>query len=351
MHRRAVTFAVAGVLVMLLAVGGALLPVPYVALLPGPTKNVLGQADGEALISIDGRETYATDGQLDLVTVQYRGGPGYRLDLFTALRGWVDPQVAVVPQRAVFPEGQTAEEVRKNTSRRMRQSQQDAAVAAVRQLGVPVGSTVRVARVEDDFPAQGVLKEGDVIVAVEGEKIPGPTAVARRVSGHQPGDTVSFTVQRDGEEKRLRVDTVEDPDSPSAAMVGVYMRTTYDYPLDVQIRIDEIGGPSAGLMFALGVVDKTTKGELAGGEAVAGTGTITPDGKVGAIGGIQQKIVGAHSDGAEIFLTPAGNCAKARNTKPPDLTLVKVQTLDGALESLRNLTSGQEGQEGQVPRC
>lgn len=347
MHRRAVTFATAGVLVFLLALGGALLPVPYVALLPGPTKNVLGQADGEALISIDGRETYATDGRLNLVTVQYRGGPGYRLDLFTALRGWVDPQVAVVPEQAVFPEGQTADEVRQNTSRRMRQSQQDAAVAAVRELGIPVDATVRVSRVMKEFPARGVLREGDVVVAVDGETIAGPAAVANRVSGHQPGDTVSFTVKRDGGEKRVRVDTVGNPDNPDEAMVGVYMRTNYDYPLDVQIRIDEIGGPSAGLMFALGVADKLTEGDLTGGELIAGTGTITPDGKVGAIGGIQQKLAGARSDGAEVFLTPAGNCAKARGAKPPELTLVKVKTLDGALTSLRNLRSGQ----GNVPHC
>lgn len=347
MHRRAVTFATAGVLVFLLALGGALLPVPYVALLPGPTKNVLGQAGGEALISIDGRETYAADGRLDLVTVQYRGGPGYRLDLFTALRGWVDPQVAVVPEQAVFPEGQTAEEVRQNTSRRMRQSQQDAAVAAVRELGIPVDATVHVSRVMKEFPARGVLRKGDTVVAVDGETIAGPAAVANRVSGHQPGDTVSFTVKRDGGEKRVRVDTVENPDNPDEAMVGVYMRTNYDYPLDVQIRIDEIGGPSAGLMFALGVADKLTEGDLTGGESIAGTGTIRPDGKVGAIGGIQQKLAGARSDGAEVFLTPAGNCAKARGSKPPELTLVKVKTLDGALTSLRNLRSGQ----GNVPHC
>lgn len=347
MHRRAVTFVTAGVLVFALALGGALLPVPYVALLPGPTKDVLGKSDGEAMIAIDGRKTYAADGQLNLVTVQYRGGPGYHLDVFTALRGWVDPQVAVVPQQAVFPEGQTAEEVQQNTSRRMRQSQQDAAVAAVRQLGVPVDATVRVARVMENYPARGVLRKGDTIAAVDGETVDGPETVAQRVSGHQPGEAVSFTVRRDGDEKRLRVDTVEDPDEAGTAMVGVYMRTTYDYPLDVRIRIDEIGGPSAGLMFALGVVDKATKGDLTGGRSVAGTGAITPGGKVGAVGGIQQKVAAADSDGADVFLTPAGNCAAASNVKPPGLQLVKVQTLDDALTSLRNLKSGQ----GQVPHC
>lgn len=347
MPRRAVTFVSAAVLVILLGLGGALLPVPYVALLPGPTKNVLAKAGGKPLISIDGHETYPASGHLNLVTVAYRGGPGYQLDILTALRGWVDPDIAVVPQRVLFPEDKTAEEVRETTSRRMRHSQQTAAVAAVRELGIPVHVKVTVAKVIDDYPAQQALRKGDVLIAADGEKINGLSEVSKIVSSHRPGEPVTFTIKRDGEKMQVRVDTVAKPKNPDEAMIGIYMRADYRYPLNIKIRIDEIGGPSAGLMFALGIIDKLTKGDLTGGKFIAGTGTITPTGQVGPIGGIAQKLVGARSDGAEIFLTPAKNCAAAREAKPEGLRLIKVRTLHGALESLRALKTGQ----GEVPTC
>lgn len=347
MPRRAVTFVTAAVLVVLLALGGALLPVPYVALLPGPTKNVLGKVDGQPLISISGHETYAASGHLNLVTVAYQGGPGYQLDVITALRGWIDPEIAVVPQQVLFPESQTAEEVRRTTSRKMRQSQQTAAVAAVRELGLPVDATVTVGRVVKGYPAQGALRKGDVLVAVDGEKISGPAEVSEAVSAKKPGDTVTFTVKREGEQSRVRVRTKQSPANPDKAMVGIYMATDYQYPLDVSIRINEIGGPSAGLMFALGIVDKLTKGDLTGGTFVAGTGTISPTGKVGAIGGIAQKMAGARSDGAKVFLTPAKNCAEAVKSKPAGMRLVKTTTLHDARESLQQLQSS----GGSVPTC
>lgn len=347
MPRRAVTFATAAVLVLVLALGGALLPVPYVALLPGPTKNVLGTSDGAPLISIDGHETYPASGHLNLVTVAYRGGPGYHLDILTALRGWMDPDIAVVPQQVLFPENQTAEEVRKSTSRKMRQSQQTAAVAAMRELDIPVQATVSVVQTVEDFPAQGVLRKGDVLVAVDGDEVSGPEEVSKLVSSTPPREAVSFTVTRDGERKQVRVQTVESPGKAGGAMIGIYMRTEYDYPLQVKIRIEEIGGPSAGLMFALGIIDKLTRGDLTGGKFVAGTGTISATGEVGPIGGIAQKMAGARGDGANVFLTPAKNCAEARKAKPAGLRLVKMKTLHGALESLRHLKSG----EGSVPSC
>lgn len=348
MPRRAVTFAAAAVLVVLMILGGALLPVPYVAQLPGPAQNVLGTVDGQRLISIQGRETYGASGQLDLVTVAYRGSPGYQLHVLTALRGWLDPQIAVLPQRTVFPEGRTAEQVRKMSARRMRASQQNATVAALRELDVPVRVTaVRVGRVSQQWPAQGKLRRGDVILRVDGKKIAGPGEVSQRVSAHRPGETVAFTVRRGGERTRVRVGTVAAPRSPNKAMVGVVMDTKYDYPLQVDIRTGRIGGPSAGLMFALGVVDKLSKESLTGGKHIAGTGTIASTGRVGQVDGVAQKMVGARQAGAQAFLVPAQSCDSARQVKPPGMRLVKVRTLHGAVESLRALREG----GGGVPGC
>ncbi len=346
MPRRALALSATATVVLCLLVGGALLPVPYVALLPGPTKNVLAKAQGEPLIGIDGHEVYPASGHLNLVTVAYRGGPGRRLNLFTALRWWADPDVAVVPQSALFPQGKTTKEVRRAASRRMVQSQQNATVAALRELGIPVDATVTVARVIEKYPANGRLRKGDVLLAVNGQEINGPLEVSRLVASRQPGEAVRFTLRRGGERMLVRVPTVADPRHPGQAIVGVYMRTEYDYPLRVDIRIDEIGGPSAGTVFALGVVDKLTKGDLTGGRFVAGTGTITPTGQVGPVGGIAQKLAGAEQDGASVFLTPARNCAEAKESKPPGLRLVKIETLHGALRALRALGTGRS-----VPSC
>lgn len=335
-------------LVVLMILGGALLPVPYVALFPGPTQNVLGTVDGQPLISIQGRQTYEASGQLALVTVAYRGSSGYQLNVLTALRGWLDPQIAVLPQGAVFPEGRTAEQIQKMSARRMRASQQNATVAALREVGVPVDVTaVRVSRVSQQWPAQGKLQRGDVILRVDGKKIAGPGEVSQRVSAHRPGESVTFTVRRGGERTRVRVGTTAAPRSPSRAMVGVVMDTEYDYPLQVDIRTDRIGGPSAGLMFALGIVDRLTKESLTGGKHIAGTGTIASTGRVGQVSGVAQKMIGARQAGARAFLVPAKDCGSARKAKTPGMRLIKVRTLHGAVESLRALRDG----GGDVPRC
>lgn len=347
MPRRAITLAVSAVLVLGLALAGARLPVPYVALLPGPTKNVLGETADKPLITISGRETYDTSGHLNLVTVAYRGGPGYNLDLYSALRGWLDPDWAVVPERALFPEGQTRKEVEKSTSRRMRQSQEAATVAALRELGIPVTEKIVLARIFKGYPARDVLRQGDVLLRVGGKEVNSLQAVSRAVTSHQPGETVRFTIRRDGERQRVQVKTTRSKEQPSRTVVGVGMRARYDFPFKVQVRIDQIGGPSAGLMFALGIVDKLTKGDLTGGRFVAGTGAIASTGQVQPIGGIAQKLTGAKQDGADIFLTPAKNCGEARAAKPEGLRLVKVTDLQQARQALRAIRTG----EGNVPSC
>lgn len=347
MSRRAATFAVASLLVLALVVFGALLPVPYVALLPGPTTNTLGEVDGKPLIVIEGHRTYADKGHLNLVTVAYRGSPNDQIDLLTALRGWVDPHVAVVPQQELFPKGQSVKQVLRETTRQMQQSQESATTAALRELHIPVTPRVAVAEAEKGYPAYGVLREGDVITRVDGKDVDAVGEVAKLVSAHEPGETVRLTVERGGKDRRVEVRTTGAKDQPGHAVVGVILRADNQYPFTVDIRLHDVGGPSAGLMFALGIVDKLTPGSLTGGRFVAGTGEITPAGEVKPIGGIAQKMVGARSAGATVFLTPAQNCAAAEKTAPGGLRLVKVTTLRGALQALRALRTG----KGEVPSC
>jgi len=347
MSRRTATLLVSGVLFVVLTAVAALLPVPYVALEPGPTTNTLGSVDGAPVIGVKGHRTYPVGGHLDLTTVAVFGGPGHRLDLVTALRGWLDRSVAVVPEETIYPPGESEQKVQQENKDLMSGSQENATAAALGRLGIPVTTNVVVDSVLEGSPAAGRLHAGDVVVAVDGTTVRTPAAVRRRVSDRKPGDTVHITVVRDGKRRTLTLGTRHAPHDTSRPVVGFVPRAGHTFPFSVKFGIRDIGGPSAGLMFSLGILDKLTPGRLTHGRYIAGTGTIDDSGKVGLIGGIQQKIAAARAAGATVFLTPAGNCADAVDAKPDGLRLVRVTSLDGAVKALHALGSG----HGRVPSC
>ncbi|MFI6456562.1 PDZ domain-containing protein [Streptosporangium amethystogenes] len=340
MSRRALTLMVAGFLTLMLALVGAVLPVPYVVLSPGPTENTIGDVDGKPVISIEGHQTYPTDGKLSLVTVAYQGGPGTRIDLFSALRGWIDPTIAVVPEETIFPPATTAKEVEEQNTQEMTNSQDDATAAALTELRIPYNSIVTVGSTEKGLPADGKFKAGDEIVSVDGTPVADRETVSSSVRKHKPGEEVSFVVNRGTQSLTIAVPTVAGKDG--APIVGITMRVGYKFPFEVKINVGDVGGPSAGMMFSLGIVDKLTPGPLTGGKSIAGTGTITAEGEVGPIGGIQQKMVGARRAGATVFLTPADNCAEAVRAIPDGLRLVKVETLRDAVQAIDSIRTGSD---------
>ncbi|MEP6761415.1 MAG: PDZ domain-containing protein [Sporichthyaceae bacterium] len=336
MSPRVLTLAVAGFLVVVLAAVAALLPVPYVALSPGPTTDTLGKVGKVELIRIDGHATYPTDGHLDLTTVSVLGGPRQRMDIFTALSGWLDDKVAIVPEEQVYPPGETAEEAQKQSAAEMTESQENATTSALRELGIPVTTRVVVDQISPGSPAKGKLRPGDAVLEIDGNPAMGGSRLRDLITAHKPGDPVRITVQRGGKRVEATVTTIAADDG--RAIVGIITRDDATYPFKVQISLRDVGGPSAGLMFALGIVDKLTPGPLTGGRHVAGTGTIDDAGSVGAIGGIPQKMIGAKNAGARVFLVPEENCAEAAQTAPGGLRLVKVtslQTAVAALDALR----------------
>lgn len=345
MSRRTLTLAVAGFLVVLLSAVAALLPVPYVALNPGPVSDVLGRAGKTELIHIDGRTTYPAEGKLDLTTVSVLGGPAKRLDLVTALRGWVDDKVAVVPEEQVYPEGETAEEAEQQSAAEMRDSQENATTAALRQLGIPITSRLLVQDVPKGSPSRGKLRTGDQLLAVDGTPVAGGAQLRELITSREAGDRVRLTVRRDGATVTATVRTIAAEDG--RAIVGITTQDDAEYPFTVEISLEDVGGPSAGLMFALGIVEKLTPGSLTGGAHVAGTGTIDDAGRVGAIGGITQKMLGAKAAGATVFLAPPGNCEEAKATKPDGLRLVRAATLASSVRTLERLSEGRS----KVPRC
>jgi PDZ domain-containing protein len=332
---------------VVLSAVAALLPVPYVALSPGPTTNTLGSVSGTDLIRIVGHKTYPDRGHLNLTTVSVLGGPAQRMDLVTALRGWLDGSVAVIPEEQVYPKGQSAKQSEQESNNEMRDSQESATTAALRSLHIPVPTHALVDSIEPGSPAQGKLKPNDEIVAVDGKSVAGGAALRTLVTAHKAGEPVTFLVKRAGTDTDVTVTTTKAPQG-GRAIVGITTRDVADYPFTVKIGLKDVGGPSAGLMFALGIVDKLTPGSLTGGAFVAGTGTIDDGGAVGAIGGITQKMIAAKRAGATIFLAPASNCAEALTTAPDGLRLVRTTSLTSALAALHALSANPHA---KVPAC
>jgi len=334
--------AVAGIAVAVLA--AVLIPVPYVILSPGPTLNTLGaKPGGKYLIQISGHRIYPTDGHLNLVTVSYQGGPADSLNLFAALQGWLSTHEAVVPQEELFGTGQTQQQVTRQDTQQMVSSQQLAQAAALCQLGIKFDTVDRVNFVEAGMPAGGVLRKGDVITAVGGKPVTCKTPTSTLIKARAPGAPVVLTVDRNGVTHNFRLKTAN---VEGHAVVGIGVLESFRFPFQVKISVGDIGGPSAGLMFALGIIDKLTPGNLTGGRFIAGTGEISANGAVSPIGGIQQKMAAARAAGATIFLTPAANCPDTAGAVPQGLRLVKVSTLAGAMRDLKALSAG-----GSVPSC
>lgn len=344
MSRRSLTLAIAGLATVAAIVAAVLFPVPYVILTPGPTLNTLGKdSAGQPLISITGRQTYPAGGHLNLVTISYQGGPGSNLNIFQALRAWLNPSEAVVPESELFPPGQTAEQTQAQDTEQMASSQEMATAAALTELHIKYQTTVEVLSTVAGYPASKVLKAGDVIEAVDGQPVTGASSLSSMINQHPAGTTLQLQVLRKGQALTI---PVASKSSGGSAVIGVQVRQQYKFPFNVRITVGDIGGPSAGMMFALGIVDMLTPMNLTGGKFIAGTGEITASGQVQPIGGIQQKMVGARNAGATVFLTPSGNCADALGAVPAGLKVVKVSTLSQAVSDLEALKAGKP-----VPSC
>ena len=346
--RRQLTLFVAISGVLLAALAAVFVPVPYVILSPGPTLNTLGRGpSGRSLIQITGHPVYPTAGHLNLVTVSFQGGPSNSLNVFAALRAWLTPHEAVVPQEELFIPGQTQQQVVQQDTQQMTSSQQTATAAALCVLGIKFQVVDTVAVVAKGLPADGVLRRGDVITAVDGKPVTCKASAASLIRARSPGDPVTLTIARTvGGHRVIRRFHLKTASVQGTPVVGLRVAESYVFPFNVRIRVGDIGGPSAGLMFALGIVDKLTPGNLTSGRFVAGTGEISADGSVGAIGGIQQKMAGARQAGATLFLTPAANCPDTAGAVPAGMRLVKVRNLAGAVSALHALAVGRS-----VPSC
>ncbi|SUE14705.1 ATP-dependent protease Lon [Rhodococcus gordoniae] len=313
---------------------------PYVALGPGPVFDTLGEIEGTPVVALDGIEADETEGSLYMTTV----GVTDNLTLAQTVTAWLSGRYGVAPREQVYPPDRSKDEVQAVDQAQFAQSERSAELAALHYLDLPV--TLRIAEVGQDAPASGVLEAGDRIIAVGGEAMRTAGQVQRAVGEVAPGESVDITVVRGEAEESFDVPVGPRPGDPDKGFLGIATEEVPEVPFEVTFNLADIGGPSAGLMFSLAVVDKLSPGLLNGGLTVAGTGTIDSDGIVGPIGGITHKLTAASEDGATVFLVPAGNCAEASSGAPEGVQLVKVDTLDSAIDALEAVTDGRE-----APAC
>jgi Lon-like protease len=334
---RAAMIVVSAFLAVLLGAVIALLPAPYVIYSPGPATNVLGSVGGRQLISVTGHQTYPTKGALDMTTVEIFGGPGRRLSLLEVAQAWVSRTDAVVPERQVFPAGQTKQEVEQETAAEMTDSQEQATAAGLRELGMTVPETIRVAQVQSGAPAASVIEVGDVITGINGTPATDSNVLREAITSLAPDTHVTVQVRRDGKQVDLSTTTTS---SDGRTVLGIGLDPEFKFPVAVSFGTKDVGGPSAGMMFALGIYDLLTPGALTGGTKVAGTGTIDSRGDVGPIGGIQQKLVGARKAGARWFLAPAANCDEVVGHVPDGLRVVRTSTLHESRLAVEAIAAG-----------
>lgn len=348
-----IALAVAFVLLLVLA----LAPSPYVVQQPGPVFDTLGEVqagkDGKdvPMIEIDGAKTYKTGGSLDMLTVSVLGTPDQRPTWFEVAQAWFDPSKAVLPIEAIYPPGVTSEQRDQQNQSLMTDSQHTAVAAALRSLGYDVGQQVAVGDISEGSPADGAFEVGDVIERANGEPVTDDATLRRIIGDNGASKPVSFDVVRDGTEMSIQVTPAAQTldDGSSRVAVGITPSNVYDFPFDVSIQLDNVGGPSAGMMFALGIIDKLTTGQLNNGRTVAGTGAIDDTGVVGPIGGIRQKLYGAKAAGADLFLAPASNCDEVVGHVPDGLDVFAVSTLDDALAVLKATAKG--GDTSSLTTC
>ena len=300
---------------------------PYLAFSPGPI------SDAADSVVVDEAEVFPPEGELLMLTVVSQD-----VNVFEALIAGVDPTIDLVRKQAVRRAGETDEEYRNRVLQQMDDSNFRSVAVALDYLGFDLVPTeVVINEFVEGVPAESVLELGDTIKAINDVPITTVVEIRSLIEGLEPGDTMEVTIVRDGVESTVTVELAEREDEPGVPMIGVVLGELTQPPFPVSIEAGDVGGPSAGMMHTLAIIDTLTEGELTKGRVVAGTGTIRIDGTVGNIGGIRQKVVAAEAAGADYILVPEGNYQSALTAERDTIEIVPVADIDDAITFLEGL--------------
>ncbi|CAB4628783.1 unannotated protein [freshwater metagenome] len=323
------------------------LPTPYVIEKPGPVFDVLGKNEGQNVITIDGASSYPTTGRLDVLTVSVAGNRENTPSWLELGWAWLDPSQAIVPLDVIYPANVTTKQAEAESSAMMEESQQDAIAAALTKLGYDVPWHVYVSEVSKASPSSGKLVAADFILKINDVDIKDIDQMRALINEAAPAGPLTVTVLRGG--KNIAEEITATKNTDGKYRLGILAGYKYDFPVKIKLELGDVGGPSGGMMFALGIIDRLTPGQLTGGKHIAGTGTIDPAGNVGPIGGIRHKLFGAANAGATIFLAPESNCDEVIGHVPSGLVVVKVKTLSEAKTSLEKISTGTN--PATLPTC
>jgi PDZ domain-containing protein len=319
----------------LLAVATLAAPIPYVFFKPGVPDNVTA-----GLIEIKDAKSYEANGKLYITSILVTN-PNSPVFGAETLYNWALGPHVVLPREVVYPPAVEGRVIERDSRAEMAGSKVTATAAALSFLGYQFEEIYFVSRILEYSDAKGKLEPGDRILLVDGDKINEIEEIRGAYSDKKIGDVIDIEVERviNGESRNVLesvrlVSNQELGADPNRPAIGILVGTTAKFPVDIDFNIRGVGGPSAGLIFAVGVVEKLTPEDLLRGRQIAGTGSIDPNGRVGAIGGIEEKMIGASRKGATIFLAPRENCPDIKHV-PKGLKVIPVSTLSEAIAALR----------------
>jgi len=324
--RQRITTGIGAAVLVAVVIALNLYQLPVVALSPGPAEDVLSRTKVQGSAPV-----YDSKGKLYLTSV----GIDDQVRFFEAILDLANRDVQLRPRSAIYPEGESTQLVNQQNIADMDESKLLASVVALRLAGYRIDPAgVEVVDVRHGAPADGRLRPGDRLERADGRPVTNIQQLQALIRKHRPGEILALGVKRGDAGLPVRVPVALDEGQPR---IGVVLREVYGkLPIKVSIDTENIGGPSAGMMFALSIYDKLTPGDLTGGRRVAGTGQITEDGSVAPIGGIAEKLVGARRQGATVFLLPRDNCDEASAHPPRGLRLVPVSNVREAIGFLES---------------
>ena len=332
----------------ILAIATLIAPVPYVFFKPGVPDDISG-----SLISIKKATTYPIHGRLFITSILVTNPDAPVFGAETLFNWALGPNV-VLPRTVVYPQRVNDQKESSQSQEEMSNSQVSATSAALKYLNYPVVDHFVIKDFRSYSAAKGILQLGDQVIEINGKKIENINQIRESYANKKVGESLAITVRRKDSSGVLSVKTVNVPlvanqDSPKQSdtpepFIGVLVGIDAEFPIEVKFNLENVGGPSAGLMFAIAIVDKLTSEDLVRGRSIAGTGTISSDGKVGAIGGIEEKMIGAARKGATIFLAPRSNCPDIRHYAK-GLQVIPVTSLSEAISVLRAPDTS------KFPRC